>query len=154
MSGPNPVFRIRLSGISRALAAWFPNPTVRAESRFPNPTVPFSESRFSSRFSNPVFRIRLSVGRFKIPFWNPVFRIRLSRPNQSNCPGRFRRRIKTRNRRVTHAQTDYVNLYIRLGIEYLVHRLHNIPCTCLYIKPTMVYTCWVNSCYYSSLPLK
>ncbi len=27
------------SGISRALAAWFPNPTVRAESRFPNPTV-------------------------------------------------------------------------------------------------------------------
>ncbi len=27
------------SGISHALVAWFPNPTVRAESRFPNPTV-------------------------------------------------------------------------------------------------------------------
>jgi hypothetical protein len=27
------------SGISHALTAWFPNPTVRAESRFPNPTI-------------------------------------------------------------------------------------------------------------------
>jgi len=28
-----------VQSLSRALAAWFPNPTVRAESRFPNPTV-------------------------------------------------------------------------------------------------------------------
>jgi hypothetical protein len=29
----------RTHGRTRALAAWFPNPTVRAESRFPNPTL-------------------------------------------------------------------------------------------------------------------
>jgi hypothetical protein len=28
-----------VKSLSRALAAWFPNPTIRAESRFPNPTV-------------------------------------------------------------------------------------------------------------------
>ncbi len=84
-----PAFRIRLSGISRALAACFPNPTVRAESRFPNPTV-----RAGSAVEN------LSV-----------------RP--SDCPGRFCRRIKTRNGRVTDRHTDYVNLYIRYG-TYLI----------------------------------
>jgi hypothetical protein len=36
---------------ARVLAAWFPNPTVRAESRFPNPTV-----RAESRFPNPTVR--------------------------------------------------------------------------------------------------
>jgi hypothetical protein len=40
----------------------------------------------------------------------------------SDCPGRFCRRIKTRNRRIrqtdarTDGRTDYVNLYIRLSI--------------------------------------
>ncbi len=58
---------------------------------------------------NPVFRIRLS-GPVPNPvlesrFLNLVFRIWLSGP--VSC-----RRIKTRNRRVTHGRTDYVNLYI------------------------------------------
>ncbi len=61
----------------------FPNPTVRAEHRFPNPTVRAGSAGGLKR----------ATGQGRIPF------------SESDCPGRFRRRIKTRNRRVTHRQT-------------------------------------------------
>jgi len=81
------------SGISRALAAWFPNSIVRVESRFPNPTV-----RAGSAGGRAGSARALAAW-----FPNPTVRA-------GSAGGLKRETVASR----TDRQTHYMNLYIRL----------------------------------------
>ncbi len=112
MDSPSPIphpisLSLTVKSLSRALATWFPNPTVRAESRFPNPTVRTGSAGGLKRGTVVSRSVSLSFSHSQISFSCAHYLV-----FESDYLGRFCRRIKTRNCRVMQRQTYALREFI------------------------------------------